>query len=262
MDCAAYERFTNQLAARLATDARVRSLIALGSMADPSYRDQWSDHDFWLIVGPGAQQHYLDDLSWLPEPHEILIAVPQGQSYYTVLYRNRHRVEFAVFEPGEADQGRIERYRVLLDRGGVEALARSVCQRTHEGRAAGLAWPHTLEHLCTLVWTAYGLHQRGERLTARHYIEAYAVGALLDLVQQHCPGDAPSTMDALDPRRRLEQRRPELAVELASALVQPVPAAGLALLRIVEREIAPTAPDLPWAKVATVRSWLEQTSRD
>ena len=262
MDSAAHGRFTDQLLTRLASDSRVLGLIALGSMADPSYRDQWSDHDFWLIVAPGAQHQYLNDLSWLPDPGEILIAMRHGQSYYTVLYDDRHRVECAVFEPGEADTGKIERYRVLLDRGSVEALAHRVCQRTHEERRADLAWPYTLEHLCTLVWTAYGLYRRGEWLAARHYIDTFAAGALLDLVQQHRPDDAPPTMDSLDPWRRLEQRRPELAAELANALEQPVPAAGLALLRIAEREVAPQTPALPWEKVATVRSWLEQTSRD
>jgi hypothetical protein len=255
-----YERFTNQLIARLASDAHVLGLIALGSMADPSYRDQWSDHDFWLVVEPGAQRQYLDDFSWLPEPGEILTAVAQGQSYYTLLYRDRHRVEFAVFDTTEAQRGRIERFRVLLDRGDIEDLARSVCHRTHQERSRDLAWPHALDHLCTLIWTACCLHRRGEGLAATQYVEAYAVGALLDLVHHHRVGDAPPMEDHLNPRRRLEQLCPELAAELASVLQQPVPAVGLALLRIAMREVAPTAPDLPWSNVATVRCWLEQTA--
>jgi hypothetical protein len=49
MDPAAYDDYTRALTQRL-DDDRVLALIALGSMAEPSLRDQYSDHDFWLVL--------------------------------------------------------------------------------------------------------------------------------------------------------------------------------------------------------------------
>ena len=48
------QAYTRQLVQTLESDARVLGLVALGSMASETYRDQWSDHDFWVITTPGA----------------------------------------------------------------------------------------------------------------------------------------------------------------------------------------------------------------
>jgi hypothetical protein len=50
MDEQAYEAFTRQLKVRLMADPRVIGLITLGSTADATQRDEWSDHDFWVIT--------------------------------------------------------------------------------------------------------------------------------------------------------------------------------------------------------------------
>ena len=262
MDSRAYEQFTDQLLARLKSDSSVRGLIALGSMADASYRDEWSDHDFWGVTEPGFQEQYLDNLDWLPNHKNILLAVSHGKSYRTVLYSDRHKVEFAVFDPDEAAEAKIERFAVLMDRGEISELAQSVCARTLEERSTVLAWPHRLENLCALVWTGYCVHRRGELLEARRYIECYALDTFLNLIQHHQSDSAHPTTDRLDPRRRLERRSPKLARELMGILDHPVPAAGLELLRVVKRELAPLAPTLAWKQVDTVLSWLEKDIQD
>jgi hypothetical protein len=104
--------------------------------------------------------------------------------------------------------------------------------------------------------TACARFRRGEFLSARRYIDCFAVDNLLNLVLAH-EGLAPEASDRLDPRRRLEQLRPTLAGELLRGLAQPVPQAALALLQLAEREVAARAPQLPWAEARQVRAWLE-----
>ncbi len=68
MDLKQYRTFTATLTETLAVDGRVVGLIALGSMAEQDYPpDRWSDHDFFVITEPGAQEAFRADLSWLPD---------------------------------------------------------------------------------------------------------------------------------------------------------------------------------------------------
>jgi hypothetical protein len=256
MDLASYEQFTSELHDRLAADPRVLGLLALGSTADVSCRDRWSDHDFWVITEAGAQEPYLNGTAWLPRPDDILMRIRHGKSYRTVLYRDGHQVEFAVFVASEAQQGKLERFAILMDRGGVRALAESVCERTRREHQTSLAWPDQFPNLCALLVTACARFQRGEFLSARRYIDCFAVDNLLNLVLAH-EGLAPGARDRLDPRRRLEQLWPRLAGELLRCLAQPVPQAALALLQLAEREVAARAPELPRDGARQVHAWLQ-----
>ena len=82
----------------------------------------------------------------------------------------------------------------------------------------------------------------------------YFLARYLNLLSDNERGDA--RKDALDPRRRLEMRSPSLATELLTMLNKPVPEAALCVLRLVERELTPKLPALPWDKVEMVRGWI------
>jgi len=250
MDTTQFEHYTERLRASLESAPQVVGLVTLGSTADPTFRDEWSDHDFWVITEPGAQDSLIEDLSWLPDYQQILFAVSHRPHGRTILFRNRHKVEFAVLDASEVSSGKIERYRILIDRDGVAELIGNVHLETH--RQAKLR-PEALENLCVLLWSAYEMHARGEILHARPYVDGFAINQLLNILHSESADDR---KDALDPRRRLELRTPELAAELLEVYGKPVPDAVLHLLDIVERELKPEAAALAWDKVALVRSWI------
>ncbi len=250
METTQFEHYTERLRVSLETVPQVVGLVTLGSTADPTFRDEWSDHDFWVITEPGAQDSLIEDLSWLPDYQHILFEVSHRPHGRTILFRNRHKVEFAVLDASEVSSGKIERYRILIDRDGVAELIGNVHLETH--RQAKLR-PEALENLCVLVWSAYELHARGEILHARQYVDGFAINQLLNILHSESADDR---KDALDPRRRLELRTPELAAELLEVYGKPVPDAVLHLLDIVERELKPEAAALAWDKVALVRSWI------
>jgi hypothetical protein len=253
MDATQFENYTERLRASLETNPQVIGLVTLGSTADPTFRDEWSDHDLWVITKPGAQDSLIDDLSWLPDYENVLVEVTHRPHGRTVLFRNRHKVEFAVLDATEVSSGKIERCRVLIDRDQVGELIGNVHLETH--RQAKLR-PEALENLCVLVWSACELYERGEILHARQWLDGFAINQLLNILHSESADDR---KDALDPRRRLEMRWPELAAELLKLYSKPVPDAALHLLDILERELKPKAPALAWDKVAIVRSWISSS---
>src|SRR5215212_4996001 len=99
MNSGEYQNFLDELISTLEADPHVLGLIALGSTADAAYRDRWSDYDFWVITAHGSQSRYLDTVSWLPRAGDVLMVVRHGPSRRTILYGNRQKAEYAVFDP-------------------------------------------------------------------------------------------------------------------------------------------------------------------
>jgi hypothetical protein len=122
MEAEAFDNYTDRLRAALESAHEVVGLVTLGTTVASTFRDEWSDHDFWVITKAGAQDSFLKDLTWLPDAHNIAITVCHGKSYRTVVYRNRHKVEFAVLDVNEAHEGKAQRYRILIDRGQIAEL--------------------------------------------------------------------------------------------------------------------------------------------
>jgi hypothetical protein len=252
-----YQNYLNELISTLRGDPFVYGLIALGSTADAGCRDHWSDHDFWIITSPGSQSSYLDTFSWLPQAGNILITARHGVSYRTVLYENKHKVEYAVFAPDEAPRGKIERFQVLIDRHNISSLAESIQLQTNKERSSALARPDMLENLCLLLWTACERWERGERLSSQRYIQ-FSIDAFLDLLIAHdCLNESHMT-DKLDTRRRLEQIEPELGQELSRIALLAPAEAGAALIDLAETKLRARAPQLRWNRVPVIKKWLQE----
>jgi hypothetical protein len=251
MDAAQFENYTERLRVSLESVREVLGLVVLGSTADSTLRDEWSDHDFWIITEVGAQYALLEDLTWLPDYQNIALAVKHLPHGRTIVFRNRHKVEFAIFDPTEVGSGKVDRYRTLIDRNRVAELIAAVHDET---RQHAQARPDALENLCVVLWSACERHMRGELWSARQYLDGFAIDRLLGLISNTEPAD--ESKDTLDARRRLEQRSPALAAELMAVRDQPVPEAALHLLEIAERELKPKAPTLTWDKVTMVRDWI------
>ncbi|HEX7772787.1 MAG TPA: hypothetical protein VF435_10240 [Pyrinomonadaceae bacterium] len=256
MDAAQFDNYTERLRASLESVREVLGLVVLGSTADSTLRDQWSDHDFWIITEAGKQDVLLEDLSWLPDYENIAITVKHLPHGRTIIFRNRHKVEFAIFDVIEVSAGKVDRYRILIDRNRISELVAAVHDET---RRQAQVKPDALENLCVVLWSACERHLRGELFSARQYLDGFAIDRLLSLISNTEPGN--ERKDVLDARRRLEQRSPQLAAELVALRDLPVPRAALQLLEIAERELKPKAPTLAWEKVTMVRGWILDVTR-
>lgn len=211
-------------------------------MADRDYApDEWSDHDFFLITEPGAQEALRQDLGWLPEHGRIAFSFRETEHGLKVLYDDGHMIEFAVFDVDEIALAGVNRYRTLLDRGGVE----EACARVHDHPRPQRDDDHLFGMVLASALVAIGRGRRGETLSAA-FLVTWGLTYLTRLITRIIPAEDPSILDSFDALRRFERAYPALGEELAGAVRLSPQDAGLRLLAVLERELRPLRPDLPW----------------
>jgi hypothetical protein len=253
MDPEEYERFTRDLEKGLEADRRVLGLVALGSTARRDHLpDEWSDHDFFVVVVPGTQEAFRSDLGWLPRPEEIALSFRETAHGLKVVYRDGHLIEFAVFDPDEISLARVNRYRVLFDREEVEERLARVAGATQAG-ATTPSDEWLVGQFLTNLLVGTGRYRRGERLSGRQLVGESALGHLVVLLTKHAGASERASLDSLDRRRRFEAAFPALGSRLDAALALDTPAAARALLDIALDELP---GKLPPAAVAAIRPRL------
>ncbi|RKH45079.1 hypothetical protein [Corallococcus sicarius] len=257
MDAAAYQAFTTELTRRADADGRFRGLVALGSMAARDYLpDDFSDHDFFAVVEPEHAETLRQERGWLPRADDIALAFRETAHGVKVVYRDGHLLEFAVFTLEELSFARVNRYRVLLDRGGVAARLEEQSRMTTQEvqrTASDDAW--LFGQWLTQVLVGLGRHARGEVLSGRARLDD-AVRLFCLLLARHVPAPEASLLDGLDPLRRVERVYPATGGELARALEGDSPGLARALLRLAARELS-HVPAFPRAGVAAVEARLQ-----
>lgn len=266
MDRGDYQAFTERLRQRLAAEAEVLGLVALGSMSgEGAPADEWSDHDFFVVVPQGRAGHFRGRLDWLPQPEEVALSYRETAHGLKVILRSGHLLEFAVFDPEELCLARVNRYRVLIDRERIgermaevraetERQVRAETERHDHGEAPGDDW--LAGQLLADLLVAGGRARRGERLAGRQRLAA-AAGHLMRLAARHLPADEAGALDDLDPSRRFERAFPALAAEIEAALRREVPEAARALLQVAVRALGTR---IPAEGAAAVARRLEQAA--
>lgn len=255
MDPAAYARFTAALERRLSAEPDVVGLVALGSMSgEPPGPDAWSDHDFFVVTRPGAQERLRADPAWLPDAARIVLWHRETPHGLKAIWDDGHLAELAVFDPDELALARVNRFRVLLDRGDVAVRMAAVRKATEERRAAEAPDPRWLGgQLLGELLVGAGRAARGERTSGHLRVRSQALLHLLALVARLVPPEAGAVPDGLDASRRVERAWPALAGALEAALLLPVPEAAAALLDAAERALGDRAPWPPEAAAAVRR---------
>lgn len=256
-----YRAFTAALTETLARDPRVVGLIALGSMAEQDYApDRWSDHDFFVVTEPGAQEAFRRDLSWLPDHQRIAFWFRENIHALKVIYDTGHVMELVVFDEAEIEQAYANRYRVLIDRGDVTRRMAAAAARTAERQQqAGDDAVDLGQFLVNLV-VGVGRYYRGERLSGHTFVKVYAQDHLLRLLAKYVPAPQHSLLDNLAPSRRFELVYPQLSTDLDNIALLPPPAAAVRLLDLAERGLLDRMPDFPVAGLAVVRRFLNDAA--
>jgi len=270
-----YQELTRSLTASLEARSEVLGLVALGSMARMGIEpDSWSDHDFFVIVPPGLDERYRTDLSWIPNPAEIVLSFRETAHGLKVLYRNGHLLEFAVFTPEQLLCARINRYRILFER---TPLAATLERLRDAGRVpespespesfvgSGAETVLLGKFLCNLV-VGTGRFMRGEQLSAHLFVKSHALTHLLELCRRRSDSAVATVADNLpadnlDPFRRFECAFPGLAAEIHAALAMPVPAAAAVLMQLAVRVVGAGPGHQLFNAFETVRLFLEKTAR-
>ena len=257
MDTGTFERFTRELAGFARSDERVVGLIALGSMAKAVRRDEWSDHDFWLVSQPGQAEAIRVDSEWLPDGDRLVLRYRETAHGVGAVYDDGHLIEFAVFEPDELDIARANDYEVLVDDGTLAERMRQMAARTHaeqrDGDPEGSNRFGAFVAQMVIGLTRYG---RGERLSANHLLRGWALRSLIACLPLGVEGDRPEVLDNLDPHRRFEQASPRLAARLDAAMRMPVPDAARVLIDTADEFLTDVIPSAEPAVFEALRTLL------
>ena len=225
-------------------------------MAERDYLpDEWSDHDFFVVVRDGAEERFRSDLSWLPLFPRIVFSFRETRHGAKALYDDGHLVELAVFRADELAVARVNRFRVLIDRETVGTRMADVAKATRKGVETSLPDDRWLRgQFLTALLVGTGRFARGERLAGTRIVKAEAVGHLLQLLARQAPAAEPGLLDDLDPWRRFERAFPALGGELGVLLAAATPRCAAGLLLVARRELRADAfPDWESAAGAVFR---------
>lgn len=191
----------------------VIGLVFLGSAAETTRVDQFSDQDFFLVVKNGAGENFRQDLRWLPNHLAIAFSPRETAHGLKVVYQDGDLLEFAVFEDSELELASANDYRVVLDRQDISARMKQIALRS-------LPKPFDFEanfELClSLLLIAVGRARRGEQIAATQHIN-YALNHALMLIRAAIPVKNQAS-DSLNSFRRFEFDYPELGAKLNAIL--------------------------------------------
>jgi hypothetical protein len=242
MEQEAFEAYSRAFVQALAAFDNVMGVVALGSTADPRIQDSWSDHDFAVVLRDGDPGQFLDDVSWMPEAEKIIASARHGGIYNVAVYNDGHKVEYLVCNEAAAGSITVTKFLIILDRSGVG-------QRLEQARMLTSAHQQAISeeacepiNLAIVVLTATQRVQRGELVNATGLLAAAADMAPKMLANTQ----SWELTDPLDPRRRLEHLRPDVAKELAGILTTSPDDAADRLLKLVDTTIRPKTPTWDW----------------
>jgi hypothetical protein len=260
METAEYQRFTEELRRRLEADERVVGLVALGSMAGRDYApDAFSDHDFFVVTRTGAQEQFRVDSGWVPENGRLVLWMRETAHGVKALFDSGHLLEFAVFSLEELHLARVNRYRVLVDKGGMEETLAAVARHTAQQGAPDDGW--LMGQFLTQLLIGAGRYARGERLSGHSRVKEDALRHLVRLLARHVRSEHSTLLDDLDVVRRFERVFPRLGQELNEALKLETPQASSKLLDMAERELKERlGAGFPVGAVTAVRARLQALS--
>lgn len=228
----AFLDYSDRLAANAQAHPNVVGLVLLGSAADTARADEWSDHDFFLIVKDGMAEQFRQDLSWLPGYNHVVISPRETDHGLKVVYRDGHVLEFAVFDDHELEIASVNYWAVPVDKANITSRVAALEKKTTGSPFdEKKEWELFLAHILIGV----GRARRGEVLIAGQAIRSYMMRHVLGFVRDRL-APAPGTEgieDNLDRFRRFEKQYPAEGARLDHILQLPVEDAAQALLDFV-----------------------------
>lgn len=211
-------------------------LLGLGSVGLETVRlDEYSDLGFFVIVGSGHKQHYLDRLDWLEEVYPLAYAFRNTRDGFKIMFYDGIYGEFAVYEEEELATCAYHGGRIVWHAPGYD---------TSQIAASSAALPpirgneldHPLNEALTNLYVGLCRYLRGEKLSATRFVQNFAVDSIisvLHLLEQ----EVDYFPDPFGNERRIEKRFPQFAAMLGEIVqgYQHVPESALRILRYLEQ---------------------------
>jgi hypothetical protein len=224
--------FSASLANNLSLRPEVIGLVLVGSTADISRVDEWSDHDFFVFTKEGEAETLRQDLSWLPDHEQIAMRPRETAHGLKVVYESGQVLEFAVFNDSELEIVSVNDYSVAVDKTNIAERMNTVAERK-QTKHASLA--DEFELFLANILIGVGRARRGEVLIAGQHIRSYCIDFVLGLLRNwHAPTQGAELRgDSLNRFRRFEIQYPEFGRRLERLAEMPVEASAKALVEFV-----------------------------
>lgn len=239
-----FSRLSDELEQACRATDGVIGLVLLGSAADATRRDEWSDHDFFVLLEPGREHDVRVDMSWLPRFEDIVLLAREGDIGFVVGYSDGHVFEFAAATTDELAGALADDALIVYDSdGSVARLIKGARERAESGDR--LAAPseelavNDMRLVLVKLLIGVGRARRGELLNGSHFVRTWAVDLLVRVVRARIPSQLPSFRDKIDPLRRFERGYPELATRIDEVLAQDVEHAARGLFDLVREVLEP-----------------------
>jgi hypothetical protein len=236
------ERFAQRSGA-LAEVARSREdfagLVLLGSSSDAAAhrRDEWSDHDFFMLAHSGAEAAVRDVESWLPDSESLVLVAREGEIGFAAVYDDGHVFEFAAATAEELGGAlATEDVGIPVDNGPAAQLVAAAQARVLAAPAPDPANDARLVLVKLLI--GVGRDRRGESLVAGQFVHVFAVTHFARAVRARLPVEG-SVRDRIDPVRRFERDYPELGAALRVRLGAPIEDAARGLFDLLRETLEP-----------------------
>lgn len=247
------------LAAAVRAHDDLVGLVLLGSASDVAAerRDEWSDHDFFVLTAAGRGEAARADLSWLPAYDRVVLTAREGGLGVVVVYDDGHVMEFAVGDATEMGVVIASTDATVAVDGEAGALAAIV--RDAQVRAAaigGLDPAADVRLVLVKLLIGVGRVRRGESLNGGQFIRTWAVNHLVRAIRGRVPAATSDARDAIDPVRRFERDYPALGAEIAAALAADPERAARRLFDLTRRTLEPGWPDFPTPAANTLATRL------
>ena len=224
--------YSSRLVANAAADSDVLGLVLVGSTADTSRVDEWSDHDFFWVVKPGTGERFRQDLSWIPDISNAVLWPRETDHGLKVVFTNGQVLEFAVFEDSELELSSLNAYEVAVDKSDILDRCKIIAARSADQKP--VEWHREFELFLATILLGVGRARRGETLTAGQFIRSYSLNHLIPLIRLAHPPipGSESREDNLNGFRRFELQYPALAEKIELACQLRVEPAAQALMEI------------------------------
>lgn len=202
----------NELGKHLYAQDFSLALLALGSCAEVSRMDAYSDLDFFLIVKDGTKTDALIDLSWLSDVYPLAYAFRNTADGYKIMWEDGIYAEFAVFETEELNTIPFSPGRFIFKKKGVDLSSKPILEIKPQVQKDMV---YAVNEILTNLYVGLCRYRRGEVSSAFRLISVHAVDrymSILPLLDQ--PSD--SLLDPFALERRIEARHPSVILKLAA----------------------------------------------
>lgn len=208
--------------------------------------DEWSDHDFFVIVESGAQEEFRRDFFWLPSPADIIFSFRETEHGVKVVYKNGHLLEFAVFDERELALARVNRFRVLFDRRNASRKMAEIREKTEESmRYSNDSDAYLFGQFITNILVGVGRYKRGERLSAHKFVKNSALHNLIILLSKHIDSENRHLSDNIDNLRRFEKVYPGIGAGINAMLLLDIPECARKMIELAHETLSSRIPGYP-----------------